>query len=179
MTRAYKLRYLGEVERQFEAEGRLTESGDCVVVFRGVQRSLVMRCPDGCGDTLTVNLDPRSGKAWRLQERKGRLTLYPSVWRQEGCRAHFIVWRDTIQWCDNGWYDVDIEDAVVASVDKVLTESAPQFIHYHLVAEIAAIHPWEALWTCQLLQKRGRAQTRDRVSFSAALPRGFAWTDRR
>ncbi len=178
MPKVYRLRRLGEVERQFEAEGRLTESGDCVIVVRGVQRSLVIRCPEGCGDTLTVNLDPRSGKAWRLQKRDEQLTLYPSVWRQEACRAHFIVWRDTILWCDKGWYDIDIEDAVVAAVDKVLTEAAPRSVHYYRVAEVAAIHPWEALWTCQLLQTGGRAVTRDRVSFSAVLPRDFERTER-
>lgn len=179
MTRAHALRRLGDVEHQFEAEGRLVKCGDCVVVFRGVQRSLVMRCPDGCGDTLTVNLDPRSGKAWRLREREGQLTLYPSVWRQEGCRAHFILWRDTILWCDSGWYDVDIEDAIVAAVDKVLTGAAPRAVHYHSIAETAGIDPWEALWACQLLQRRGRAKSRDRASFAAEPPRSFLRPDRR
>lgn len=179
MTRAYKLRRLGVVERQFETEALLTESGDCVVVVRDVQRSLVMLCPDGCGETLTVNLDPRSGKAWRLQEFEGRLTLYPSIWRQEGCRAHFIIWRDTILWCDGSWINTEIEAAVVAAVDKAIIEAAPRSIHYHRLAEIAEIHPWEALWACQLLHRRGRAKTSDQASYAAVPPRGSAQSDRK
>lgn len=57
-----------------------------------------MACPDGCGSILTVNLDPRAGKAWRLYDR-GAKTLFPSVWRDSGCQSHFIVWRDRIIWC--------------------------------------------------------------------------------
>jgi hypothetical protein len=59
-----------------------------------------MRCPDGCGETLVVNLDPRAGKAWKLDMRTGKATLYPSVWRDGGCGSHFIVWRGDVLWCD-------------------------------------------------------------------------------
>lgn len=68
-----------------------------VLVSRGVDCAVVMRCPDGCGDILTVNLDPRSGPAWRLYGWKGdRFSLFPSVWRTSACRAHFIVWHSEV-----------------------------------------------------------------------------------
>lgn len=170
MARARRLRNRGEVERQHEAGPRLTETGDYVLVRRGVARSLVMRCPDGCGETLTINLDPRSGKAWRLDEKGGHLTLYPSVWRDEGCRAHFIVWHDALLWCDRGGYEVGLSDETIEAVEGVLVEASGRPLHYHAIAESAGVHPWEALWACQLLLRRGRASTRDRTSFAHEPP---------
>lgn len=58
-----------------------------------------MACPDGCGSVLTVNLDPRVGKAWRYYAKDLR-SLFPSVWRDSGCGAHFVLWKDKILWCD-------------------------------------------------------------------------------
>lgn len=171
MTRSYRMHKCARVERQHEAAEQVRESGDYAIVFRGVQRSLVMLCPDGCGEILTINLDPRSGKAWRLDERDdGRVTLYPSVWRQEGCRAHFIIWRDTILWCDGRWSDVDLDKEIMTEIEKVLQFNGSCPMHYHRIAEEAFVHPWEALWACQILAKQGRAQTHDRVSFSARSP---------
>jgi hypothetical protein len=75
----------------------LLRDGRAVVVDRGRPRSLVLGCPDECGSVLTVNLDPRAGKAWTLYNVAGRrFSLYPSVWRTDGCRAHFIIWKSTL-----------------------------------------------------------------------------------
>lgn len=84
-----------------------------------------MACPDGCGSILTVNLDPRAGKAWRLYDR-GNKTLFPSVWRDSGCEAHFIVWRDRILWCGVGQsndgltptLDPDLEARVIGTLGE-------------------------------------------------------------
>ena len=98
-THAREVRMLGEAQHRDEAEARLEQPGDAMIVRRGVLRSLVMRCPDGCGETLAINLDPRMAKAWRFYERRGQATLFPSVWRDSGCESHFIVWRGKILWC--------------------------------------------------------------------------------
>src|SRR5437899_8481676 len=101
MTSAARLtRLLGEAEHRDEGEALLQAPGDAVLVRRGTLRSVLMRCPDGCGETLVVNLDPRAGKAWKLDMRTGKATLYPSVWRDGGCGSHFIVWRAHVLWCD-------------------------------------------------------------------------------
>jgi hypothetical protein len=47
-----------------------------------------------------VNLDPRAGPAWKLYDREDSLTLFPSVWRESGCEAHFILWRNRLIRCD-------------------------------------------------------------------------------
>ncbi|UPJ77044.1 DUF6527 family protein [Bradyrhizobium sp. 187] len=66
----------------------LKAAGDAVVVHRGTLRSVLMRCPDGCGETLVVNLDARAGKACKLDMRAGKAILYPSGWHDGGCRSH-------------------------------------------------------------------------------------------
>ena len=96
---ARHIRLVGKAEYREEAEQLITGLGEAVVVTRGRPRSLVMRCPDGCGQIIVVNLDDRSGKAWELDLRKEGPTLYPSVWLSGGCKSHFIVWRGRILWC--------------------------------------------------------------------------------
>ena len=97
---ARNVNLVGVAEYRDEGEKMLKAAGDAVVVHRGILRSVLMRCPDGCGETLVVNLDPRAGKAWKLDMRAATTTLYPSVWREGGCRSHFIIWRGHVLWCD-------------------------------------------------------------------------------
>ena len=94
---------------------------------------MLIACPDGCGETLSINLDQRMGKAWEINERGGDLTLYPSVWREGGCESHFIVWRNRIVWC--GRYiagnieppeDVTLRERVWHSLDHCQAMSAFQ-----------------------------------------------------
>lgn len=121
---ARMLHLVGEAEYRDEAEAKLGKPGDAALVVRGRTRSVVMACPDGCGETLVVNIDPRAGKAWRMDTRGEGLTLYPSVWRDGGCRSHFIVWRGFLIWCDRFTlgnqeprYDPSIEEAVLSAMD--------------------------------------------------------------
>src|SRR5437764_1110256 len=103
MARASKLRFVGVVERHHDAVGAISSAGDFACVTRGKPRAIVMMCPDGCGELLTVNIDARSGKAWRADMRRDELSLYPSVWRDDGCGAHFVVWSNNVYWCDIGF----------------------------------------------------------------------------
>ena len=72
----------------------LHEPGEAVLVSRGHDRLLVMRCPCACGDDIIVNLDREAGPAWVLYQRRRGTSLYPSVWRDTGCGSHFVVWED-------------------------------------------------------------------------------------
>jgi hypothetical protein len=133
--------------------------GDAVVVRRGALRSVLMRCPDGCGETLVVNLDPRAGKAWRFDTRGGSLTLFPSVWREGGCGSHFIVWRGKILWCDRfeggnvePAYDTDaLERRVLIALRKNTLRSAEE-----IAAELDEI-AWEVTRAGHALIRRGLA----------------------
>lgn len=123
------------------------------LVHRGVPRMLVFACPDGCGDVLPVNLDDRADKAWRFYQREGANTLYPSVWRDEGCQAHFILWNDVIYW--NGFDRHEADPALEAAV---LSELDPTtFKSYFDVALALDEVPWSVLVACERLVRGGLA----------------------
>jgi hypothetical protein len=121
-----------------------------------------MRCPDGCGDTITVNLDPRTTKAWRFYRRYNQISLFPSVWRDTGCKSHFIVWNDAIIWCD---IRSSNDDVVVEELEnikrKVFGAIGLQWRHYTDIAQELEEVPWDVDWACRQL-------VRDTASIEAA-----------
>jgi len=128
---ARMVRMLAPAEYRDQAEAALSAPGDAAMVVRARPRSVIMACPDGCGETLVINLDSRADKAWRLDMRGEGLTLFPSVWREGGCESHFIVWRGHILWCDRfergnrePTYNPEIEAAVLGAMDEVQPRSA-------------------------------------------------------
>lgn len=155
MTKLANRLYLkGEVVQRHEADDLLTEPGAAVLVKRGVLRSIVIACPDGCGEHLTINLDVRAGRAWRYYNRGSDVSLFPSIWRDSGCRSHFIVWRSRIYWCDwNEELDIPMED-VVAQVKLKLTSS---FMGYVALADQLDLVPWAVLSACNVLARQGFA----------------------
>ncbi|HZZ31871.1 MAG TPA: DUF6527 family protein [Phenylobacterium sp.] len=160
MTRpARTLRLCGQAEYRDQAEPHLHQPGDAALIFRGQARSLLIQCPDGCGQTLVINLDPRAGKAWRLDMRGGTPTLYPSVWRDGGCGSHFIVWRGRILWCDRyevGNVEPDYDAGLEARVLKALT---PQIFRSaeEIAWELDEI-PWEVSRVARRLVRQALAE---------------------
>jgi len=155
---ARHLRLLGKAEHRGEAEGLIAGLGEAVIVERGRPRSIVMRCPDGCGQVLVVNLDGRAGKAWELDLRKEGPTLYPSVWREGGCGSHFLVWRGRILWCDRFMEgnsepepDPQLEMRVHAKLDPTISRSA-----FDLAAELDEL-VWDVDRALKALARKGFA----------------------
>ena len=164
MNKSNRIDFKGTVDKYASAIAHLQKSGDCTIVQRGAPRTIVMMCPDGCGETIAVNLDPRIGKAWRKYDRTGKLTIYPSVWRDTGCRAHFIVWNDQIIWCNaNGSAQVNIDDSFVEAVYGKL--SSETYIHFEAIAENMGAIPWDVLWACNILVRRGNAEVVNQSTF--------------
>ena len=151
---AKRIRLLPDTTNPGEAARILTESGDASLVVRGVVRSLVLRCPCGCGDNYIINLDPRAGPAWRHYRRKGTLSLYPSYWRNGGCGSHFIINRNEIWWCRFGeeWLN-EVETALVEKV-KTNAPSDVTFTARELADQIDEI-PWEVGVACDYLVRQG------------------------
>jgi len=151
---AKRIRLLPDTTNPAEAARALTAAGDASVVVRGVVRSLVLRCPCGCGENYIINLDPRAGPAWRHYRRKGTLTLYPSYWRHEGCGSHFIINRNEIWWCRFGaeWL-TEVESAIV---EKVRGAALPvgEFSPRDIAEQIDEI-PWEVGIACDHLVREG------------------------
>jgi len=155
MTRVHSIAPKGTSERYSEAIEKLHSPGDYVLVVRGQPRTIVMVCPDGCGENVTINLDRRTGKAWRKYETGEKLTIYPSVWRDTGCRAHFIVWKDRIIWCGVGdSLEVTLDETLIARVFNKL--SAESYTNFESIADDLKLIPWEALWACKELKRRNR-----------------------
>lgn len=124
------------------------------LVYRGVPRMLVFACPDGCGDVLPVNLDARADKAWHFYQRAGANTLFPSVWRDEGCQAHFILWNDVIYW---GGFDRRKADPALRG--SVLSKLDPDaFKAYFDLALALDEVPWSVLVACEQLVGEGLAE---------------------
>lgn len=167
MPRAPKVNFLGVVPRFSEAIARLREPGDYLVIVRGLPRAIIMSCPDGCGETLTINLDPRVGPAWRKYDKKGQLTVYPSIWRDSGCESHFIVWKNRILWCGPSEEDsvVDTDEFLLAKVMAML--SLKSYVHYEAIAEAVDANPWDTYWACKNLVRVGRADQGRRGMFRA------------
>ena len=153
--RVRRARNRGTVERHSDALVLLEQPGDFVLVERGVPRLLVIACPDGCGDIVPVNLDERASKAWRLYQRAERTTLYPSVWRDEGCEAHFVLWDDIIYWSG---FD-DGENQSLSDLNAVLgCLRADEFQSAFQIALDLDEIPWAVAQACQKLVRERKAE---------------------
>lgn len=152
--RAKKLNLKGQVSHRHEANVMLTEPGAAVLVFRGVARSVAMACPDGCGEQLTVNLDGRTGPAWRFYQEGSNVSLFPSVWRDTGCGSHFIVWRSRIYWCD---YKDPLDGPTEEQLSRTEAALTANLESYVTIADQLNIVPWAAYVACDVLVKRGIA----------------------
>jgi hypothetical protein len=152
-----KLKLKAEVTSRVGASEQLLMPGDVVLVTRGEPRWLLMRCPCGCGEEIPVNLDKRAGKAWRLfRSAAAGLTLFPSVWRDTGCRSHFIIWRDRIVMCGIGYGSKDPVSFDVETLSKRVLAAWPRdgFASYVTVADAINEIPWDVSDACNLLVKR-------------------------
>jgi Family of unknown function (DUF6527) len=148
----------GIVPSHTEAVARVKNPGDLAIVRRGTLRSAVMCCPDGCGEAITLNLDPRTDKAWRLYQSPKGVTLFPSVWRDTGCQSHFVLWNDTIYWVDIFDVDVDNMRSEEQLKERVLTIlRSDALTDYVEIADALGEIPWAVLNVCRRLVRAKRA----------------------
>lgn len=57
-------------------------------------------CPCGCRETLHIRFLPNRRPRWDIKVEAGNVvSLTPSVWRQVGCRSHFVLERGRVRWC--------------------------------------------------------------------------------
>ena len=125
-----------------------------MLVERGCPRSVIMKCPCGCGDEIVLNLDRRMGSAWQMYREHRGLTLFPSVWREIGCRSHFIVWHDDIFMCNRSWEDEEPSDMELES--GVLNRLMPdRWQSFDEIAQSLGLIPWAVLSACRRLAGRG------------------------
>lgn len=154
-TRATVVAFKGTSETYAAAKSAVMAAGDLVLVERGVVRATVIRCPCGCGDDIVINLDSRTGPAWRLYRSRKGITLYPSVWRDSGCGSHFIIWHGRIFWCDFEYLEDEEDQGLDARVAQTLTLTLTP---YWEIAECLTETPWAVMLSCRRLKRRGIAK---------------------
>lgn len=77
----------------------ITEQDFYFVASSNKPKWTLFKCPCGCGDVITLSMQPMHRPSWRLQETTSRRpTLYPSVWRDKGCMSHFWLKDGRIFW---------------------------------------------------------------------------------
>jgi hypothetical protein len=156
-NRASQINFRGYVSHRREASTFLERAGDAVLVHRGVARSVAIACPDGCGEELTINVDRRSGPAWRYYlDGSRQLSLYPSVWRDTGCGSHFIVWHSKIYWCD---WDEELDSPLEEVAQQTYDTLTDDFVSYLSIADSLELVPWAVLSACRSLRKKGLAES--------------------
>ena len=119
-------------------------------------RQIVIQCPDGCGEVLSINVDRRSGPAWQLYKRRGSWTLYPSIDKPTGCESHFILSYGTVIWTDADWENTDWEAEKVTDVRRYL--AGRDMTSYVEIAERLDAIPWDILRACGALVRQGVAE---------------------
>jgi hypothetical protein len=158
------LRFQGTVSRRSEASDRLKRPGDAVLIKRGRPRLFLLSCPCGCGESFPINLDPQAGPAWRLyRDKRFGLSLFPSVWRDSGCRSHYIIWRDKI-WLFGRYGEDDFDTPSQLDAIKPLTAAVLRrlpsvgLIAFSEIAEALGLVPWDVLIICRQLVRQGLAR---------------------
>ena len=153
--KAFTYEVLTIAPRYVEAAANVSKPGDCAIVERaGKQRQFVVHCPDGCGELLSINLDPGSGPAWRLYSKQGVWTLFPSIDKPSGCRSHFILWRGHVLWC--GPHDErGTEPEAEIDVGRLLNAIGYQAAGFVGIADLLDEVPWDVLAACRRLVIQG------------------------
>jgi len=149
------VRFRGEAGSYAEADALIDMPGDVAFVKRGHLRAMIISCPDGCGEVITTNLDPAAGPAWTLYRRRRGITLVPSIFRESGCRSHFIIWNDGILWCDDDEWDYLEPNR---EIDARILDLLRGFSSFRTIDEIARDVdevPWLVSSACKRLTQKG------------------------
>ena len=148
-----------EVTSRVGAAALLEKAGDAVLVVRGTPRWLLLRCPCGCGEEIPVNLDGRAGKAWRLYRAPSEgLTVFPSIWRDTGCKSHFVIWRGHILMFGAGRKSYSPRDELdMGALSRRVLSAWPAsgLSSYVEVADRLGEIPWGVLEACRDLVATG------------------------
>jgi hypothetical protein len=94
-----RVHYSGVQIADSQEEARdLAARDHALVIIRGTDHPkwVVMSCPCGCGEIRRVSVSPKIQPTWRMGLNDDHeLSLYPSVWLQSECGAHYIL-RDNV-----------------------------------------------------------------------------------
>ena len=64
--------------------------------------TLIFKCPCGCDSDVYLNLLEDSRPRWKFNVgNRGKLTVFPSIWRTVGCRSHFHIRNGKVVWVND------------------------------------------------------------------------------
>lgn len=70
-----------------------------IVISGSYKKWVQFLCPCDCGQPLLLNLSTTRRPCWNVKTNwRGRPTVTPSVWREDGCKSHFFVTAGRVQW---------------------------------------------------------------------------------
>lgn len=145
-----------------EIQGDLPQGQAILVERDGQPRWLVMACPCGCREEIRVNLDRRSGPAWRIYTLpKGSFSVYPSVWRDSGCGSHFIIWSNRLYMLGRYREDDDpvwIREQHAALLPLVRARLGDKPVHFVELADAMRQVPWDVLDALKALARSGEVR---------------------
>lgn len=100
-SRPRNFRSITEVEK---TPPNQTILADQFIIVTHRQKPLwaIFKCPCGCGDVISLAMQPPHNPRWRLvSAQSSSPTLHPSIWRSKGCFSHFFVRNGYVDWCNN------------------------------------------------------------------------------
>ncbi|WP_369074967.1 DUF6527 family protein [Chryseosolibacter histidini] len=64
-----------------------------------VPDTVIFKCPCGCTSDIYLNLLKDTRPNWNFHlNKKGKITIVPSIWRKVGCQSHFFVRKSKVCW---------------------------------------------------------------------------------
>lgn len=85
-------------------ERSMMEAGDLTLVESGdVKKWACLKCPGGCGEVISLSLNPNQRPRWQVSEDFWlRPTIHPSIHQKNECGCHFWIKSGEVQWCRGG-----------------------------------------------------------------------------
>src|SRR5689334_3656634 len=64
---------------------------------------LAFICPCGCKKIIQLNLLKEDFPCWRFSLYRKRITIYPSIKRNRGCKSHFWIYQGKVERAREYW----------------------------------------------------------------------------
>jgi hypothetical protein len=64
---------------------------------------LAFVCPCGCKQIIQLNVLKDDYPCWKFSLYRKRITIYPSIKRNTGCKSHFWIYRGKIEMVRDSW----------------------------------------------------------------------------
>ncbi len=76
------------------------KSKQILIIKDGVEPELlVLKCPCGCNQDIMLNLLKDTKPKWDFDfTSNAEINIYPSIWRNIGCKSHFFIKNGKVDW---------------------------------------------------------------------------------